>query len=138
MVKKKKLAEVTEITQPVALVEVEPRGDLKSSLEQVKTCEGIIGYIVRNSKTATVDLADPTRITDYAILSSLSLDAGVEISQLLDLGPVESLTITGNNAKMLSLTIEDNKVAVFMEKATDSEMIMRKLRSTNKIGSAPV
>lgn len=40
---------------------------LQEKLQEIKEQEGIIGYIFRNSKSASIDLKDPTKIIDYAL-----------------------------------------------------------------------
>jgi hypothetical protein len=40
-----------------------------------------------------------------------------------------SSDLEGKNVKMLSFTVEENKISVFMDKNADSEKILRKLRS---------
>jgi predicted regulator of Ras-like GTPase activity (Roadblock/LC7/MglB family) len=129
MVKKKRdFQEVTAIGEPIATEEVASVDDLRASLEEVKTYDGVIGYILRNSTSAAIDLKDPTKIIDYAIISSSALDAGEELSKFFDLGEVKDMLVEGRNIKMLSMTFGENKVSVFMEKDADCEKILRKLR----------
>ena len=47
---------------------------LKENINKIKTKEGMIGYILRNANSASIDLKDPTRIIDYAVLSSSKLN----------------------------------------------------------------
>lgn len=129
MVKKKKNVEETaEITEPV-VVESAPKNGLRASLEEIKTYEGVIGYILRNSTSASIDLKDPSKIIDYAILSSAALDAGQELSTLFDLGEVRDIVIEGGNTKVLSLIHGEDKIGIFVEKNADCERILRKLHS---------
>jgi predicted regulator of Ras-like GTPase activity (Roadblock/LC7/MglB family) len=125
--KKKGDQEFTTFAEPVAVEETATENDLCRSLEEIKNCEGVIGYILRNTSSASIDLKDPTKITDYAILSSLAFDAGGDFSELFDLGDVRSVVIEGKSIKMLSTIVNENKISVFMEKNTDVEKILRKL-----------
>jgi predicted regulator of Ras-like GTPase activity (Roadblock/LC7/MglB family) len=129
MVKKKRdFQEVAEAVEPLATEEVSSGTDLRPSLEEVKTYAGVIGYILRNSVSAAIDLKDPTKIIDYAIISSSALDAGEEFSKLFDLGEVKDIVVEGKSVKVLSLVVGENRISVFMEKDADCERILRKLR----------
>lgn len=110
-------------------VETVPMEDLKACLEEIKGQEGVIGYILRNSKTANIDLKDPSKLIEYAILSSASLDAGEELSELFNLGSVNNITIEGENIKILSMIFGENKVSIFIEKTAAIEKISEKLNS---------
>ena len=126
--KKKSIKEVAAVIEPAA-VEATPVNDLRANLEEIKTYEGVIGYILRNSTSAAIDLKDPTKLIDYAILSSSALDASEELSELFNLGEVKNIVVEGKETKVLSLTIGENRISVFMEKNADREKILRKLHS---------
>jgi len=128
MVKKKRDFQVATVAEPLATEEVTSVDNLRASLEEVKTYDGVIGYILRNSTSAAIDLKDPMKIIDYAIISSSALDAGEELSRFFDLGEIKDIVVEGKNVKVLSLTVGENKVSVFMEKTADREKILRKLR----------
>lgn len=124
---KKKLAEgFAAVAEPVT-VETVPMEDLKTSLEEIKSYDGVIGYILRNSTSAAIDLKDPSKLIDYAILSSSSLDAGEELSKLFNLSAVKHIVIDGKNIRALSLTFGENKVSVFLEKNADLKKVLGKL-----------
>jgi predicted flap endonuclease-1-like 5' DNA nuclease/predicted regulator of Ras-like GTPase activity (Roadblock/LC7/MglB family) len=99
----------------------------KQSVERIKSKEGVVGYILRNATSASVDLKDPTKIVDYAVLSSSTLEAGDEISNTFNLGEVRHVFVEGNTVKLISLTIGDSKVSVFMEKPVDHKQICKEL-----------
>lgn len=101
---------------------------LRESLEEIKTYDGVIGYILRNSTSAAIDLKDPTNIIDYAILSSSAIDASETLTEDFDLGNAKNIVIEGNDAKILSLTIDENKISIFMDKEADCQKVLRKIR----------
>ena len=127
MGKKKKNVQVTAVTEPVALEELS-ENNLRENLEEIKTYDGVVGYILRNSTSAAIDLKDPTSIIDYAILSSSAFDASEILSEDFDIGNIKSIIVEGENIKMLSLTISENKVSVFMGKDADYEKVLKKMR----------
>jgi predicted regulator of Ras-like GTPase activity (Roadblock/LC7/MglB family) len=98
-------------------------------LDEMKANEGIDGYILRNTRAASIDLNDPTKLIDYAILSSSAKEAGQELSQTFDLGEIENVFINGKSVKLLSLTIGENDISVFMKKSMDHSKIFETLNS---------
>ncbi len=97
-------------------IEPVPIENLKASLEEIKGYDGVIGYILRNSTSAAIDLKDPSKLIEYAILSSPSLDAGEELSEIFNLGDIKHIIIDGEKIKVLSLAFGENKISIFLEK----------------------
>jgi len=124
--KKKIIQEIVAVTEPLTIEESHVN-NLRANLEEIKTYDGVIGYIVRNSTSAAIDLKDPTRLIDYAVLSSSALDASEALSEDFNLGDVKSIIVTGKNVKVLSLTVSDNRISVFMDKEANYEKVLRKL-----------
>ena len=129
MARKEKGSQQTAAIAETAVIEATPVNKLRTSLEEIKTYDGVIGYISRNSTSVAVDLKDPTKIIDYAILSSSAHDVSEELSELFNLGDIRDTIVEGKDIKMLSLMINENKISVFMEKNADSEKALRKLRA---------
>lgn len=128
MVKKRRsIQEIVEVEEPVTVEEATSSSSLRSSLDEIKAYQGVIGYILRNATSASIDLRDPTKIVDYAILSSSALDACKELAGLFELGEPRSVVVEGKDTKMLSVFAGDNKISVFMEKSADCEAVMRRL-----------
>lgn len=100
---------------------------MTQKIDKLKTEKGVIGYILRNSMSASVDLKDPTRIVDYATLSSSALEASEGLAESFKLGSVKHIVVEGNTAKLLSFAVKDNKVSVFMEKNVDHKRIYKNL-----------
>jgi hypothetical protein len=115
---KKELAETEEKTARAS-------EKIRKNAEGIMKNNDVIGYILRNSATANIDLKDPTKIIDYAVLSSLTLEAGDQISEIFDLGNVKHVLLKGEESKLISFSIEDNKVTAFMKKDADHKRIYR-------------
>lgn len=126
--KKKTIQETVTVTEPLS-VEESHVNNLRTNLEEIKTYDGVIGYILRNSTSAAIDLKDPTKLIDYAVLSSSALDASEALSEDFNLGDVKSIIVDGKNVKVLSLTVSDNRISVFMDKEANCEKVLRKLHS---------
>lgn len=124
--KKKTIQEIVAVTEPLTIEESHVN-NLRANLEEIKTYDGVIGYIIRNSTSAAIDLKDPTKLIDYAVLSSSALDASEALSEDFNLGDAKSIIVTGKNVKVLSLTVSDNRISVFMDKEANYEKVLRKL-----------
>ena len=101
--------------------------DLSSKLAEIRKDEGIIGYIIRNATLATIDLKEPEKLVEYAIFSSQMLDSSREISDLFELGNVETIFVEGKENNALSMTIDGNKISIFMEKDEDYTDVLKKI-----------
>lgn len=120
--------EITTETEPLAIEETtSSESKLRKNLEEIKTHEGVIGYIFRNSKSAAIDLKDPTKIIDYAVLSSSSIETGEELSELFDLGQIKNVIVEGKEAKVLSLVDNQNRISIFTEKNIDIAKLIKKI-----------
>ncbi|MEM3580527.1 MAG: hypothetical protein QXH40_02695 [Candidatus Bathyarchaeia archaeon] len=131
MTKRKKSLEETapaEALVPPIAIETATTEDLKTRLEEIKGYEGVIGYILRNATSAAIDLKDPTKLIEYAILSSSALDAAEELSELFSLGEFNNILVEGRDVKILSLTIGENRISIFLEKNADIEKPLKKLQ----------
>lgn len=130
MVKKKaNVQETAAMAEPIAVETTSHANDLRAKLDEIKTYEGVIGYILRNTTSATIDLKDPSKIIDYAVLSSSGFDSSQALSELFDLGDIKNLVVEGGEIKMLSLSVEENKISVFMEKNADCDKVLKKLHA---------
>ena len=130
MVKQKKnLEETASEVEPIAVEEAVCEDKVQSLLEDVRKSEGVVGYIVKNKTSATIDLDDQAKVTDYAILSSSTFEAGEQLSELFDLGKIRNVRTEGKDAKMLHLAVGESDVSIFMEKTADTKKILEKMQT---------
>jgi predicted regulator of Ras-like GTPase activity (Roadblock/LC7/MglB family) len=101
--------------------------DLRTNLAEIRKCAGVIGYILKDVSTATIDLQDPAKTVEYAMLASETLDSCEELRELFDLGDVENVLMKCKNIKLLCLALGDCTVSIFMEKTADQAEILRKV-----------
>ena len=128
MVKQKKnIQETASEFEPIAIERAAHEDDLRHILEDIKKSDAIIGYILRNTTSAAIDLKDPTKVIDYAILSSAAFDASEQLSELFDLGKVKNIIVEGKNAKTLHMRIGENNISIFMEKSADTRKILEQM-----------
>ena len=101
---------------------------LQQQLQELKKQEGIIGYILRGSKSAAIDLKDPKKIIEYAILSSTVFDESNNMTKTLELGDVDNIIMESEENKLLSVNIGDSRVSIFMEKSVDHNKLYKDLK----------
>ena len=101
--------------------------DLNSKLAEIRKDKNVLGYILRNDTTATIDIQEPEKIVEYAIFSSQVLESSQEISDLFELGAVQSVLIEGKESNVLCMKMGENKINILMEKDADCSKILKKL-----------
>jgi predicted regulator of Ras-like GTPase activity (Roadblock/LC7/MglB family) len=119
--------EVEEPLDVKAEVKEDVGADLRATLENINTKEGVIGYILRGSTSASVDIKDPSKIIDYAVLSATAFESSEDLSSLFGLGKIHSVIVEGKDVKILCLTRDNYRLSVFMEKTVDHNPILKKL-----------
>jgi predicted regulator of Ras-like GTPase activity (Roadblock/LC7/MglB family) len=100
---------------------------LSTSLSEIIKIPGVVGYILRNTNSAEIDLPDQAKLTDFAIISAQAIESGKEIAELFNLGNVENILIEGKDLKIICATIGENKVSVFMEKGVEHADIIARI-----------
>ncbi len=100
---------------------------ISDKLAEIRKQEGVIGYIFRGEAAATIDLNEPDKIIDYAMLSTELLDCAQVIEQQFDIGSVECILAEGKNTKVLCIANGGNRTSVFMNEAFDHEDIEKQL-----------
>jgi predicted regulator of Ras-like GTPase activity (Roadblock/LC7/MglB family) len=99
---------------------------LRSSLAEIDKVEGVKGYILRNTTSAVIDLQNPAKLVEYALLSSQATDACQEISDLFKLD-ITKTVVEGKDVKVLCMIIGENRLSVLMEKNVDQADIFRRI-----------
>ena len=102
--------------------------EFQEKLLEIKDQEGIIGYILRGSKSASIDLKDPKKIIEYAMLSSTTFDVGTNISEELQIGEPEKILVESEDSKFISMNIDDQLLTVFMDKNVNHDKIYKELK----------
>ena len=108
--------------------ELETDETFQEQLQKLKSQEGIIGYILRCSNSAAIDLKDPSKIIDYAVLSSAVLDVGCKMTENLQVGELEKVVVESDETTMLSMKVGNKLLSVFMEKTVDPFKVYNQLK----------
>lgn len=102
--------------------------ELEAKLQEIKDQEGIIGYILRSTKSASIDLKDPTKMISYALLSSTMFDTSQNMIEELKMGDVNSIVVESDETKIMSMNIDDQRLSIFMEKNVNHDRLYKKLK----------
>ncbi len=101
---------------------------MQEKLQEIKDQEGIIGYILRSPKSASIDLKDPTKIIEYAVLSSTAFDVGHDITEALQMGEADTIVVESEETKLLAMNINNHRLSIFMEKSVNHDKLYKKLK----------
>jgi predicted regulator of Ras-like GTPase activity (Roadblock/LC7/MglB family) len=121
----------TELTNVVAVTsaydEDSAFASLGASLAEIRKLKGVIGYILRGSTSAMLDLDELDKISQYAALTYQLNESSLEIAKQLNVAEVESVLVQGGNLKVLFMRIGENKISVFMEKSASHSGIIKRI-----------
>jgi predicted regulator of Ras-like GTPase activity (Roadblock/LC7/MglB family) len=101
--------------------------DLRENLSEIYKYEGVLGYILKNATTATIDLQDSSRTIEYAMLASEAFDSSEKLRKILELGNLESILIECKNIDLVCAFLGENKTSVFIKKNTNYGAILNKI-----------
>lgn len=101
---------------------------LLEKLKEIKNQEGIIGYILRSSNSAAIDLKDPQKIIDYALLSSAVMDISNKMTEKLQVDEVEKAVMETEQTKLLSINLGNKHLSIFMKQSVDHNKLCKGLK----------
>ncbi len=115
-----------ELSTP-AIEEVALFKNLNNNLKNLNKLKGVLGYIIRNAASATIDLKEPEKLVEYAIFTSQVMDSSMELAKLFALGDLNTILIEGEELKVLIMIIKENKINIFMKKSVDHIELAKKV-----------
>ena len=126
--KKKDSPQVAETNEPIVVDSSDFESRLRANMEEIRNYDGVVGYILKNTTSASIDVKDPTKIIDYAMLSSTIFDMTEEFSTLFNLEDVKDIIINGKNLKIVSLSVGKNRISIFLESNSDTDKVLEKIQ----------
>ena len=100
---------------------------MAASLAEIRKLKGVKGYILRNNTSAVLDLTEQEKISALAILSSQISESSNEIAKQFNLADIESVLVEGKFVKVLCMSIGDNRIGIFMERAATHAWIIKRI-----------
>ena len=101
--------------------------NLAASLTEIRKLKGVTGYILRSNTAAIIDLTQKESVIEYAILSSQIHEYSEAIAKQFNLADIENVMVEGQTTKVLCMCIDDNRLAIFMDKTCDHSWIVKRL-----------
>ncbi|HJW98365.1 MAG TPA: hypothetical protein VJ529_04475 [Candidatus Bathyarchaeia archaeon] len=126
--KKKDSLQVAKTNEPIVVDSSDFESRLRANMEEIRNYDGVVGYILKNTTSASIDVKDPTKIIDYAMLSSTIFDMTEEFSTLFNLEDVKDIIINGKNLKIVSLSVGKNRISIFLESNSDTDKVLEKIQ----------
>jgi hypothetical protein len=118
-------AQETQDSIPHAEEEDPDYANLLGTVQEIKKRPEIFGYILKGDAKATVDLNDPTKIIEYAMLSSQAFESSETLAAAFSLGVAENVLVEGKTLKALCMDLGQNKISIFMEKTANHAELLR-------------
>ncbi len=97
--------------------------------QETKKRPDIVGYILKSEEKATVDLDEPEKMIEYAMLSSQAFESAQSLTDEFELGQTESIVIEGKTLKALCIDLGQNKISIFMKRNVDHASILKDFTS---------
>ncbi len=101
--------------------------NLAASLAEIRKLKGVSGYILRGSTSAVVDLIEQDKIMDYALLSTEISEASRSIAKQFNLADIENVLVEGKDVKVLSMSVGENRMSIFMDKTAAHSWIIKRI-----------
>ena len=111
-------------TAPSSFENSEEYSALSEKLAEIRKIEGVIGYILRDSNSATIDLDDPDKTVEYALASSKAIHCAQRLSEEIDIKEVEFTIMESQAIKALFIAKGENRIDIFMQKTVDHNPII--------------
>jgi predicted regulator of Ras-like GTPase activity (Roadblock/LC7/MglB family) len=100
---------------------------LAASLAEIRKLKGVMGYILRNNTSAIIDLTEQEKLIEWAILFSQISESSIEIAKQFNLADIESVLVEGKCVKVLCMSIDDNRIGIFMERTATHAWIIKRI-----------
>jgi hypothetical protein len=114
-----------DVTVPHVEEEDPDYANLLGTVQEIKKRPEIFGYILKGDAKATVDLNDPAKIIEYAMLSSQAFESSETLAAAFSLGAPENILIEGKTLKALCMDLGQNKISIFMEKTANHTELLK-------------
>ena len=102
---------------------------LHSILKEIREKNEILGFILKGSAYAAIDLDSNEDLAKFAILVSQLANFSKQVLNLHEENSVRSVVLEGKELKVLCLNIRGNEIGITMKKSKDDREILNKILS---------
>ena len=103
--------------------------NLHSILKEIREKNEILGFILKGSAYAAIDLDSNEDLGKFAILVSQLANFSKQVLNLHEEDFVRSVVLEGKELKVLCLNIRGNEIGIMMKKSNDDKEILNKILS---------
>lgn len=103
--------------------------NLHSILKEIREKNEILGFILKGSAYAAIDLDHNEDLAKFAILVSQLANFSKQVLNLHEEAFVRSVVLEGKELKVLCLNIRGNEIGIMMKKSNDDKEILNKILS---------
>ena len=103
--------------------------NLHSILKEIREKNEILGFILKGSAYAAIDLDSNEDLARFAILVSQLANFSKQVLNLHEEDLVRSVVLEGKELKVLCLNIRGNEIGIMMKKSNDDRKILNKILS---------
>ena len=103
--------------------------NLHSTLKEIREKNEILGFILKGSAYAVIDLDSNEDLAKFAILVSQLANFSKQVLNLHEETLARSVVLEGKGLKVLCLNIRGNEIGILMKKSNDDREILNKILS---------
>ena len=112
--------------------EDEEENKLQELLEKICQKEQVIGYIIKDSERAFVNLKDVESIHEFALLSSEIFESHKKLDEQFEIGNLKNAVVECRDLKMFCTQMADSQISLFAEKEFDETKVIKDLSKMEK------
>jgi hypothetical protein len=103
--------------------------NLQPILAEIRKSNGIIGFILKNSTQAAVDIDNAEELTEFAMLSSQLFESREKLAEVSDVNTLNRVVLESSKIRIMCLCVGGNQLSVFMEKSVDHCRVLKEVIS---------
>jgi predicted regulator of Ras-like GTPase activity (Roadblock/LC7/MglB family) len=101
--------------------------NLRGTLAEIRKNNEILGFILKNSAQAVVDINNAEELADLALLASQLFDSSEKLIDLFHAGTMKTVVLEGAKIKMICLCVGENQLGLIMEKGSNPRGVLKRI-----------
>jgi hypothetical protein len=100
---------------------------LQPILVEIRKNPNLIGFTMKNSTQAIVDVNKPEELAQLSLLASQLFESSRKLLTACNQRSMKRAVLEGSKMRILCLSIDGNQLSIFMEKTLDCDRIVEQL-----------